>query len=339
MQKIRMIAMGCGTLALALGAGHFMQSADATDTGTVASIPQTPAPDVAENTGASDALDVTSIQTTSATPAAPEDVQAAAELPEAPVGTVQLAALTVTPEVMTDALPAEVVAPSLTCDYKLAADTVPGAMVVLSLDAPCAQDQRFTLHHNGLMFTHVTDAGGHASMLVPALAKSAVFIVAFPNGDGAVASADVESLDDFQRVAIQWQGDSGVQLHAFEFGAEMGSDGHVWAAARRDVAAAVEGDRGFMTLLGDAAQPEALMAEIYTLPSRPNGRDGAVALQVEAEVTQANCAKDIEAQALQMRPGGTLNVQELTLAIPECDAVGDFLVLKNLLNDITIARN
>ncbi len=339
MQKIRVFAMVCGTSALALGAGHFMQSADATEPVTVARAPQAPVPDAVQNARSGDALDMTSIQMTSADPSAPDDAQAPAQLAETSQGTVQLAALSGDPAVMTDALPVEVVAPSLVCDYTLTADTAPGAMVALSLGAPCARDQRFTLHHNGLMFTQVTDGGGHASMMVPALAKSAVFIVAFPNGDGAVANADVESLNDFQRVAIQWQGDSGVQLHAFEFGAEMGSDGHVWAAARRDVAAAVEGDRGFMTLLGDAAQPEALMAEIYTFPSRTSGRDGAVALQVEAEVTQANCAKDIEAQALQMQPGGALNVQELTLAIPECDAVGDFLVLKNLLNDITIARN
>ena len=336
--------MGCGMLAIALGAGHFMQSGSTSDMG-VADIgaaelaPQLPASDAVQSAGSGGALKLTSIQMTSAMSAPPSDAQAPEKLPATPQIPVQEAALGGAAAAMTDALPAEVAAPSLACDYKLTAETVPGAMVALSLDAPCARDQRFTLHHNGLMFTQVTDEGGHASMLVPALAKTAVFIVAFPNGDGAVANADVESLEYYQRVAIQWQGDTGVQLHALEFGAEMGSDGHVWAAARRDVAAAADGDRGFMTLLGDAAQPEALMAEIYTFPSRLNGRDGAVALRVEAEVTQTNCARDIEAQALQTQLGGALNVQELTLAIPECDAVGDFLVLKNLLNDLTIARN
>jgi hypothetical protein len=339
MQKIRMFAMGCGTLALALGAGHFMQSGSAPDIEASETTPQVPRSDIAQTAGSGGTLQLTSIQMTSTMPTPPEDAQAPAKLPATPQGAVQLAALSDAATVMTDVLPAEVAAPSLACDYTLTADTAPGAMVALSLDAPCAQSQRFTLHHNGLMFTQVTDGGGHASMLVPALAKSAVFIVAFPNGDGAVASADVESLEHYQRVAIQWQGDSGVQLHALEFGAEMGSDGHVWAGARRDVAAAANGDRGFMTLLGDATQPEPLLAEIYTFPSLLNGRDGAVALRVEAEVTQTNCARDIEAQALQTQPGGALVVQDLTLAIPECDAVGDFLVLKNLLNDLTIARN
>lgn len=339
MQKIRVVAMVCGTSALALGAGHFMQSAEANEPVSVARAPQAAVPGAVPHAGPKDAMAVTSVEMTSADPAAPKDAPAPAKLPSTPQGTVQLAALGDTPSVITDALPVEVAPATLACDYTLTADPAPGAMVALSLGAPCARGQRFTLHHNGLMFTEVTDGDGHASMMVPALAKSAVFIVAFPGGDGAVASADVDGLDDYQRVAVQWQGNSGVQLHAFEFGAEMGSDGHVWSAARRDVAAAADGDRGFMTVLGDVTQPEALMAEIYSFPTRTAGRNGAVALQVEAEVTPANCARDIEAQALQMQPGGALNVQELTLAIPECDAVGDFLVLKNLLNDITIAQN
>ncbi len=340
MQKIKMFAIGCGTLAIALGAGHFIQTANRPDTTTLAADAKVSdalhAPDAATD----GTVELTSIPMTSTIPTPPSDAQAPAHLPEAPESSVRVAALLGDDgKKVTDALPSEVTAPNLTCDYTLTADNAQGAMVALSLDAPCAKNERFTLHHNGLMFTQVTDEGGHASMLVPALAKSAVFIVAFPNGEGAVANTDVESVDHYQRVAIQWQGNSGVQLHALEFGAEMGSDGHVWSAARRNVAAAADGKQGFMTLLGDSGQPEALMAEIYTFPSRLAWRDGAVALRVEAEITQNNCARDIEAQALQTQPGGGLIVKELTLAIPECDAVGDFLVLKNLLNDLTIARN
>lgn len=337
MQKIKMIAMGCGTLALALAAGHFMQTASAPDD-HAAQDDRAPKVVAAEaNNGG--ALKLNSIQLTSAVPTPPGDAAGPAELPGAVDGVTIEARLGDTAATITDALPDEMPAPSLTCDYALMADTAPGAMVALSLDASCAPNERFTIHHNGMMFTDVTDEGGHASMLVPALSRSAVFIAAFSNGEGAVASADVESLAYYQRVVIQWQGDSGIHLHAQEFGAPFGGEGHVRAGARRDVAAAATGDQGFMTLLGDARQPDALMAEIYTFPTGLGGRDGTVALMVEAEVTQANCNRDIEAQALQTQPGGTLKVQDVTLMMPECDGVGDFLVLKNLLNDLTIARN
>jgi hypothetical protein len=190
-----------------------------------------------------------------------------------------------------------------------------------------------------MMFTHATDQGGRAAMLVPALTQSAVFIAGFANGEGAVAKTEVTDLGAYQRVVVQWQGDSGMSLHALEFGAEFGSAGHVRPDARRDVAAAATGEKGFMSLLGDADQPDAFMAQVYTFPSVPASRDGTVTLMVEAEVTPANCARDIEAQSLQTRAGGALKVQDVTLMMPECDAVGDFLVLKNLLNDFTIASN
>ncbi|MEX1233606.1 MAG: hypothetical protein WEB56_01300 [Roseovarius sp.] len=338
MQKMRMIALGCGTLALALGAGHFMQSRSAG--APVAQDTATPAPTLGKAQGAvhNGALELASITLTSAVPVLPATAPTPSPLavPPAP----REAALNGEPaQTLVDALPSEEPAPRLGCDYALKANVAPGAMVSLSLDAPCAPGERFTLHHNGMMFTEVTDDGGHASMLVPALSRKASFIAAFANGDSAVASAEVESLEYYQRVAVQWQGASGMQLHALEFGAGYDDAGHVWAGAARDVAAAADGNRGFLTRLGDAAQPEALMAEVYTFPSELAGRDGDIDLSLEAEVTEANCNRDIEAQALQVQASGALNVQNVTLMIPDCDAVGDFLVLKNLLNDITIARN
>jgi hypothetical protein len=283
------------------------------------------------------ALQLSAITLTSAVPTPPGVALAPATLPTVPV---REAALSDAPTAaISDALPEEEPAPSLSCNYTLSAVTAPGAMVTLSLDAPCAPGERFTLHHNGMMFTNVTDDGGYALMLVPALAQKAVFIASFSNGEGAVASTDVDSLAYYQRVAVQWQGDTGLSLHALEFGAGYADDGHVWAEARRDVAAAASGDRGFLTRLGAAGQPNALMAEVYTFPSQMAGRDGAVSLTVEAEVTPSNCNRDIEAQALQIQLGGALKVQDVTLMMPGCDAAGDFLVLKNLLNDLNIARN
>ncbi len=331
MQRIKMIALGCGTLAIALGAGQFMQMRM---TPPVAMEEIVPAP-VAPRDAA--ALQLSSITLTSSVPKPPAAAMEPAILPDAPVREAALGdASTV---ILTDALPSEEPAPNLACEYELTADTAPGAMVTLSLDARCAPGERFTLHHNGMMFTEVTDESGHATMLVPALARKAVFIVSFSNGEGAVASADVDSLGYYQRAAVQWQGNAGITLHALEFGAGFADDGHVWSDARRNVAAAADGDRGFLTRLGDAGQPDAFMAEIYTFPSQMAGRDGDVALQVDAEVTALNCNRDIEAQALQVDDAGALKVQDLTLMMPKCDAIGDFLVLKNLLNDLTIARN
>ena len=159
------------------------------------------------------------------------------------------------------------------------ADAAPGAMVALALDAPCAPGERFTLHHNGMMFTEVTDEGGHASMLVPALTRKRVFIAAFANGEGAVANAEVASLGVLSprrgpvagrhRYAASRAGiRRGLRQRRRMSGPERA----------RDMAAAATANSGFHDPLGRRRQPDALMAEIYTFPSRSRSRDGDVAL-------------------------------------------------------------
>ena len=106
-------------------------------------------------------------------------------------------------------------------------------MVNLTLEASCLPRERVTVHHSGMVFSQTTDAAGGLDLTVPALAKDAVFILAFTNGDGAMAQTVVEEVDDYDRMVLQWRGDTGFQIHAREFGAEYGEDGHVWSGDHR----------------------------------------------------------------------------------------------------------
>ena len=103
--------------------------------------------------------------------------------------------------------------------------------------------------------------------------------------------------------------------------------------------AAVLGEGGYMTRNGDIEASEPLMAEVYSFPVAKAGQEGDVALSVEAEVSEANCGLEIEAQALELRGDDPVKTQNLTLAVPDCDAVGNFLVLNNLLQDLKVAQN
>jgi hypothetical protein len=80
------------------------------------------------------------------------------------------------------------------------------------------------------------------------------------------------------------------------------------------------------------------MAEVYTFPTAMGAQTGTIDLSVEAEVTVMNCGLEIEAQSLELQ-GGSVKTQDLTLAVPECDAKGSFLVLNNLVQDLTVASN
>ena len=225
------------------------------------------------------------------------------------------------------------------CEINMSATASAGAMVDVSLDAGCYPNERVTFHHNGMMFTQSTDKSGQLDLSIPALAENAVIIVAFANGEGSLASAKVPTLASFDRMVVQSKAKSNLHINAFEFGAGFNEDGHVTAGSARTVDDAVHGSGGFMTVLGDSALGEALVAEVYTFPSSTSLQDGDVHVSVDANVTLANCGLRIEAQTLEVSRAGPMKVQDLTLPIPGCGAVGDFLVLQNLLQDLKVARN
>ena len=209
--------------------------------------------------------------------------------------------------------------------------------LAVSVVAPCQPNAAVTIHHQGMIFSQLTDETGRVDVVVPALAQEAFFIAAFAGGEGAVASTAVPDLANYDRAALQWQGIDAVQLHALEFGADYDSEGHVWAATSRDLDFAAPPKAGFLTTLGDDRVINALMAEVYTFPTGKYNQDGTVALSVEAEVTAANCGRDISAQSIQLDSLQEPTAIDLTMTMPDCGAIGEFLVLKNMFKDLTLA--
>ncbi|UWR76208.1 hypothetical protein K4L04_17535 [Phaeobacter inhibens] len=222
--------------------------------------------------------------------------------------------------------------PETSCE--MTAEAVPGPMaeVRLTVLSLCRPGERLTIHHNGMMFSSRLDETGALTVQIPALSSSAVFIVEPKSGRGAVATTSVPDLYLVSRVVLQWAGNSGFELHAREFGAGYGSAGHVWRGA--DLTAG----RGSVVQLGDATQLAPRLAEVYSVPRLGGDQSGAIDLTVEAEVTAINCGRDVSAQTLELRDG-RLRTRDLTLAMPDCAATGDFLVLNNLLETLKIAAN
>ncbi|MCB5199257.1 hypothetical protein LGQ03_08385 [Loktanella sp. TSTF-M6] len=223
------------------------------------------------------------------------------------------------------------------CNPKMAAQVLPIAMVQITLTDTCRPNEAVTIHHRGMMFQNLTDDDGALVVTVPALARNALFVADFGTGLGAAASADVSDIDQYDRAVLQWQGAEDIQLHALEFGAAYFEDGHIWNGATGDLAAAEFGTGGVLTPLGDPAISDGFMAEVYTFPSGSNARDGNVALSVEAEVTAGNCGRQVAAQSLQVVPGKPTDATDLVMSMPDCDAVGEFLVLNNMFEDLTLA--
>ncbi|GGG70307.1 hypothetical protein GCM10011415_17370 [Salipiger pallidus] len=268
------------------------------------------------------------------------DTSSGGVTPKAPRGPVTIAAPSATP-VVAEATEAPTAPPDVSaapdCRVTAEATSEAGAMIAFSLKAPCFADESVTLHHHGLMFSGLTDENGELSVQIPAMAERALVVAAFDSGDGATAVVDVPALAFYDRVALQWQGKTGLQLHAREFGAAYFSEAHIWAEHQGSIARLSGGKGGFMIRLGDERLSDPLIAEIYTFPTGAATRDGTVSLTVETEVTDANCAGNLKAQSLERLSGDDLRARDLTLDMPGCDSAGDFLVLKNLVEDLKIA--
>ncbi len=326
MSVIEKVTTVGGTIACAFGIGYFMQQGGA---------PENTAPIVAPKTVDTALLDqaeprdatVLEIEQITLTSAPTEEDIEPAEFQVASLMPIELPSIGEKPET-----------PETACTVTAVAEPGKMAGVTLSLNAPCFGNERVTFHHNGLMFSDTTDADGQLEVMVPALSQRAVFIMEFANGRGAVAVADVPTLEDFDRIVLQWVGKSGFQVHAREFGASYGEKGHVWSGSAHLEGAETDRLRhGFVTRLGDPGTLAPRLAEVYSFPTGMANLSGSIQLSVEAEVTDTNCGRDISAQILDRRRGKGLHTDDLVLAMPECSKVGEFLVLNNVVDDLMIA--
>lgn len=216
------------------------------------------------------------------------------------------------------------------CTFHVTSEARPDAMVQLDVKAPCEPNARVNIHHSGMLFSARLDDAGHLKIDIPALKASGIFIVESDAGQTDVILQPVIGLDLVERVALQWTGHSGFELHAREFGAAYGSEGHIWHRNTDGL--------GRIYQLGDSSLLTPDLVEIYSVPQQDSSGVGDIALTVEAEITALNCNRSISAQLLNLR-GGVLTTRDLVLDMPSCEATGDFLVLNNLVENLTIAQN
>jgi hypothetical protein len=216
------------------------------------------------------------------------------------------------------------------CPVTLDVAIVPGAMIGVTLIAPCAPNSRVVLRHEGLAITGLTTATGALFTSLPALSAAAKIEATLADGIRVATEIDVPEALNFRRFGVQWQGEDAFQVNAYENGAEYGAPGHIYG-----VQPGLASDAGgYLQILGDPAAPMPLLAEIYTYPvaSAP------VRVEVEAAVTDKTCGRELLAETIATQDAEVI-VTELTFAMPECDAIGDFLVLNNLTYDMTLTAN
>lgn len=257
----------------------------------------------------------------------PALARAATEAEAEPAPQAGLATLATDPALIEDLL-AEVDA----CAVWLVVTPESNAMLDMSLFAPCDGGEKVEINHAGLRFDARIGGDGQLALTLPALMSQAELTVAFDDGRTSRDAVEVADASLYDRVAIQWQGPAVLGLNAYEFGADFGSDNHIHAA---NPAAPGDASRGFLISLGE----ETSLAQVYSFPSGLSARAGAVALELEVAVTDESCGQPLHVETMEILARAEAVPREIQLEMPGCDGQGGFLVLKNLLPELTIALN
>lgn len=227
----------------------------------------------------------------------------------------------------------------LPCGLSVSATPMEGARVALDIMDPCQAHSRVVIEHSGLNLTGQTDVMGLLTMDIPVFEAPAFFTVRMPDGSSDSALAIIPDLQDYYRVGVQWNEDRQLELHAMEYGATYGEPGHIWLDNPGNVDRAVAGEGGYVVQVGTAEVESPMLAQIYSFPRAALEDAGTVRMSIEVPITETNCGQDTLARTLELEEDGTTAVIELTFTLPGCDAVGDYLVLQNLLQDLRVASN
>lgn len=211
------------------------------------------------------------------------------------------------------------------CAARLTATAASQGLILIRFEAPCDKGMSAVLRHGPLSVTARLDDTGTLDMALPALDAAGEVTLRLPGGGDHAVAAPVD-LTGLRRVALQWQGQDGLELHAFEGGAiDYTGPGHISAEyPGLSTETGLPAKGGWLMRLGDDSAPLPQHADIYTFPADPAVP---VRLTVEAPVTASTCDSELLAEAALAVGGKSPRVDEITLAMPGCDAQGDYVVL------------
>ena len=182
------------------------------------------------------------------------------------------------------AAPAATAAPASagSCAAEFSTRPGQGGMVRIELQADCYASRPFVLLHAGLEFGAWFDANGAAEMEIPVLEITSDISVRFEDGSSATTplNIDVRSVEQTRRVAIAWTAPVNLDLHAFEYSAGFGADGHVWEQNPRDFRVVRRPGGGFHSSF-PAAVNNGQSIEVYTFWANRRARPGFMRIVVD----------------------------------------------------------
>ena len=207
------------------------------------------------------------------------------------------------------------------CRPSMQLTAVEGAMIHLSLYAPCNRNERIVVRHSGLSFAVRTRTDGAATVLFPALKPEATVAVYLADARLVLGKVSVPEVAGYSRVAVMWEWPAELGLRVADGDKVLvGTTPSIGAIGARVMA------------LGSPDVQSPVMAQVYSVP----GRDLDLAhLTGELRITPASCGRTLRLDTVQSDAGVT-RTQEQSVPVPLCGTAGDILVLKNLGADLKL---
>jgi hypothetical protein len=207
------------------------------------------------------------------------------------------------------------------CRPSMQLTAVEGAMIHLSLSAPCNRNQRIVVRHSGLSFAVKTRTDGAATVLFPAMKPDATVAVYLADARLVLGKLAVPEVAGYARLAVMWEWPAEVALRVTD-----GDKVLVGTAPR------IGGDAPHVMSLGTPDVQSPIMAQVYSVP----GRDlDPAQLTGELRITPASCGRTLRLDTVRSDAGVT-SAMEQTVPVPLCGTAGDILLLKNLGAPLTL---
>ena len=221
-----------------------------------------------------------------------------------------------------------------TCNANLVTSSKLGEMLALTLTSPCRPDSEVTISYSGLSFTAITDADGSLQIDVPAFDEQTAITAEFADGTSASSDITVRGVDRIALVAIAWEGDANLDLHAFEYTAAENSEGHVWEGNARSYRASRRNGGGYLTRLG---LPGARQAEVYTLPVSRRTQSGVIDTQIRFTNDADICDGRIEVLSLYNNQALRADHRSVSIETARCTEDSKVVSIDAAVRSISVA--
>ncbi len=221
------------------------------------------------------------------------------------------------------------------CDANMIASAKLGEVLAVTLTSECRPNSLVTVGYSGLEVDSVTDASGRLQIDLPAFDEETTITARFVDGTEAETDIVVRGIDRVARVAIAWNGDINLDLHALEYTASEGSDGHVWEQNPRSYRDSRRNGGGYLTQLG---LPGARQVEVYTLPVSRRTQAGVVNTQVRVSEGAESCNDRVQVLSLYNNQALTSDRNTVSIETAGCGTGGDIVSFSSAVRDITVAQ-